>query len=204
MKVILFGGAFNPVTLAHINLAKHVKETLNYDKVIFMPSKSHYILSTENKDFAFSEEERLKMLKEVENSYDFVSASDYELKQDSQPRTYFTLKYLSTKYDKVSLLIGSDWLNLLETKWMYVDKILDEFDLIVIKRNDDIKKIIEDSSYLKRIKDKITFIDDITEYKDISSSKVREYLSKNDFESVKKYVPECVFNYLERKKDYEK
>ncbi|MBQ1383447.1 MAG: nicotinic acid mononucleotide adenylyltransferase, partial [Solobacterium sp.] len=37
MKVLYFGGAFNPPTRAHIELADLVRQELGFDKVLFMP-----------------------------------------------------------------------------------------------------------------------------------------------------------------------
>lgn len=198
-KALVFGGAFNPVTLAHIHLAEKVRRKLSFDYVIFIPSKSKYILSTEKKDSSFSEEERYKMLKEVSKTRDWMIVSDIEIKKEDQPRTYFTLKKLKEEGYDLKLLMGSDWLPCLEDKWLYIDEILDEFGIVILRRNhDDISSIINSSSFLKERKEKFIFIDVDEEHQEASSSKVRELLKKKDYKKVGKLVPQEILPYLKR------
>ncbi len=201
MKALFFGGAFNPLTNAHLHLAEEVKNVFCFDKVIFVPTKSKYILKTEEKEFSFTEEERYQMLKEVSFDYDFMEVSDIEIKEKEQPRTYLTMKEIQKEGYDLTLMIGSDWLENLRTKWMYVDEILDEFSLLVIRRNyDDIDKIINQDSYLKERKDKIQFYDPKADYQNVSSSYVRMLLKdfhKNEKE-IHSLVPQKVYDDIRR------
>lgn len=57
--IAVFGGSFNPPTVAHINLAKQVLEEMNeIEKVIFVPVSTKY-----NKKGLAPDEVRLNMLK---------------------------------------------------------------------------------------------------------------------------------------------
>ena len=201
MKALFFGGAFNPLTNAHLHLAEEVKNVFCFDKVIFVPTKSKYILKTEEKEFSFTEEERYQMLKDVSFDYDFMEVSDIEIKEKEQPRTYLTMKEIQKEGYDLTLMIGSDWLENLRTKWMHVDEILDEFSLLVIRRNyDDIDKIINQDSYLKERKDKIQFYDPKGDYQNVSSSHVRMLLKdfdKNEKE-IHSLVPQKVYDDIRR------
>ncbi len=202
MKALFFGGAFNPLTNAHLHLAEEVKDVFCFDKVIFVPTKSKYILKTEEKEFSFSEEERYQMLKDVSFDHDFMEVSDIEINEKEQPRTYLTMKKIQESEGySLTLMIGSDWLDSLRTKWMYVDEILDEFSLLVIRRNyDDIDKIIEKDPYLNKRKDKIQFYDPKGDYQNVSSSYVRMLLKdfdKNDKE-IHSLVPQKVYDDIRR------
>ncbi len=174
-KALVFAGAFNPITIAHLERARYALSYIRYDKVVFVPSKSVYIQKVQEKDFAYQDEERLRRLNLVKEDYPFREVSDYELKQVVQPRTYLTLKALGKGYQKVSLLIGSDKLIELETGWKYVDEIGKEFGFVVRSRNGrDLKEIIQDSPYLKKRENYFTLIPPKTDYQDLSSSMVRK------------------------------
>ncbi len=201
MKALFFGGAFNPLTNAHLFLAEEVKDAFSFDKVFFVPTKSKYILKTEEKEFSFSEEERLSMLKDAANAHDFIQVSDIEIKEKEQPRTYLTMKKIQKEGYDLTLMIGSDWLSSLRTKWMYIDEILEEFSLLVIRRNhDDIDKIIADDPYLYERRNKMRFYDPKGDYQNVSSSYVRTLLKdfrKNE-EEIKSLVPIQVYDDIRR------
>ena len=199
-EVLLFGGAFNPVTIAHIQNADFARKGLSLHHVIFMPSKCHYILGEEKKNFSFSEEERLSMLERVALHHPWMIVSDYELRQKEQARTYFTLRHLKEEGMKPRLLFGSDWLRNLETKWKYVDEIGKEFSFVVLKRNgDDLEKIFASDSYLSKRREYFTFIDCPTEYQEVSSSKVRKLLKEGKLPNAMEYLPPEVYDYLKEK-----
>ena len=201
MKALFFGGAFNPMTNAHLHLAKEVKETFGFEKVLFVPTKSKYILGTEAKDFSFTEKERYEMLLHVASSHPFMAVSDIEIQEKDQPRTYLTMKKLKKEGYDLTLMIGSDWLKDLKTKWMDIDEILDEFSLLIIRRNqDDIENILDSDSYLKERKEKFMIYDPKGNYQNISSSEVRR-LMKNfheNEEKIKELVPREVFEDIRR------
>ena len=48
---LAFFGAFNPPTVAHLELARFALEALGAEQVIFVPSKSMYIRGKQGKDF---------------------------------------------------------------------------------------------------------------------------------------------------------
>ena len=63
--------------------------------------------------------------------------SDYELKEENQPRTYQTLCYLKEKGYACKLLFGSDKLPELKTGWKHVEEIAKEFGIVCMARYDD-------------------------------------------------------------------
>ena len=183
MKVLFYGGAFNPVTIAHIELANTVRKELGYDKVLFVPTKDKYIRHDEGKDFVFSSDFRLSLLKEVSKNNEWMIVSDYEINLDEQPRTYMTLCHFRDEGYELKLLIGSDWLPKLKTGWKFVDEIAHEFGFVVMTRNhDDIESMIDSDEYLSKYKDYITCIHTLDIYQEVSSTKIRqnykEYLDK--------------------------
>ncbi len=190
MKVLFYGGAFNPVSKAHIELANYVRTSLQFDKVIFMPTKDQYIKHDEGKDFVIKDEKRKKLLEEVAKENGWMIVSDYELNLESQPRTYETLCFLRNEGYDLKLLIGSDWLLKLNSGWKYVDEIMHEFGVVLMTRNhDDIEQIIENDAYLKQYKDYITCITTPSFYQNISSTKIRHALFSGNIQALEQMLP---------------
>jgi nicotinic acid mononucleotide adenylyltransferase len=61
-RCLAFFGAFNPPTLAHVELARRAMILSGRECVLFVPSKAAYITVNQGKDYAFTDEERLEML----------------------------------------------------------------------------------------------------------------------------------------------
>ena len=178
MKVLYFGGAFNPPTRAHIELADLVRRALGYDKVLFMPTKYEYIRFEEGKDYAYPDDVRLAMLQKIAESKDWMIVSDHELRQEVQPRTYHTLKQLSSEYE-LKLLIGTDWLKKLETGWTFIPEICHEFGIVVMQRDgDDAEAIIQASPFLRELEPYITVVPLPDLYRNVSSTMVRTAVSR--------------------------
>ncbi len=86
--IAVFGGAFNPPTIAHINLAKQVlKKIENIEKVIFVPVSTKY-----NKRELASDTDRYNMLKKVCENEEGLEVSSIELDSDRQLYTIETLQ----------------------------------------------------------------------------------------------------------------
>ena len=169
MKVLFYGGAFNPVTKAHVELANYVRKKLRFDAVLFVPTKDKYIKHDEGKDFVFSGLKRKQLLDDVAKSNDWMIVSDYELNLEEQPRTYK-----------------------LKTGWKFVEEISKEFGFVCMTRNhDDIEKMIAEDDYLSSLKDYIICVNTPETYQNISSSKIRalylDILDKED--EMKKMLP---------------
>ena len=172
---LAFFGAFNPPTSAHIDLAEFAMKALGLDHVIFVPSQSTYISGFQGKDYAFSNEERLSMLNTVAAARPWMRVCDWEMKQEKQPKTYQTLCHLREEGECPSLLIGSDKLIELETKWQFTREISDEFGIVCMDRGaDNCEEIIRGSEFLQGLKLTVLSVPD--EYHGISSTEARKYL----------------------------
>ncbi len=201
IQALVFGGAFNPPTIAHIEVVNAIRKTIGYDLVVFVPSKQSYIQDVQKKDYAFSNEERFRMLEEIAKSRDWMMVSDYELNLDHQPKSYETLCHLRSQGIQGKLLFGSDKLCELEHGWMFVDALCKEFGIVVMMRNhDDVTKMIEEDPYLKSLKPYMTLVETPDVYQGVSSSQVRALLA--DFEGnqneLKELLLEEVIAYIAR------
>ncbi|MCR4951732.1 MAG: hypothetical protein K6A40_10455 [Solobacterium sp.] len=193
MKALVYGGAFNPPTRAHIDLAEFCMKMTGHDKVIFVPSKMRYIQEDQKKDFAFDDETRLGMLRKAAENRAWMEVSDYELNSVEQPRTYTTLCYLRSLGYTCTLLFGSDKLPELETGWRYVRGIADEFGIVCMERyGEDCAVMIENDPYLSSLKNRITLIQTPEKYHGISSTEVRQRFAdlRREYEELCELVPE--------------
>ena len=188
-KGLLFGGAFNPPTKAHIDCAKYAMDRSGYDHVVFVPSKEIYIRYDQKKDFVYSDEDRLAMLQCIRKNEPWMRVSDYEILCDHQPRTYETLCALKQQGETCALLFGSDKLQEFSTAWMYPRQIAEEFGIVCMSRNGlDTKAIIEKDPLLTKLQEYITVIEIPQEYQSVSSSLIREMIRNGNWEEAKQLL----------------
>lgn len=177
---IVFGGAFNPPTIAHEQAIKTVLSKLNVQRFILVPVGSKYHLKTVKED-----EHRFNMLKVVSKTLN-VEVSRAELDSDNYQGTYKLLKHLDLPNCK--FLIGSD--NLLDIpKWKNPEKLLNEFGLVVLARGNDVQEIINNDELLLKYRDNITVINDF-KY-DVSSTMFRK---THDFNLVSKKIKQYIID----------
>ncbi|MEE8807619.1 MAG: nicotinate (nicotinamide) nucleotide adenylyltransferase [Lactimicrobium sp.] len=175
MNVLAFFGAFNPPTIAHINLAKEALDQCGLEKVIFVPSQDSYVREVQKKSFSFSNKQRLDMLHAIAKNRQWMLVDEEELLLDYQPRTYDTLCSLEKQGYHAHLLMGSDKLKELQTGWKHVEEIVHQFGIVCMSRSqDDAAKLIQSDPYLASLADGIQVVTVNTKYRDISSSKARQ------------------------------
>lgn len=189
-KGLMFGGAFNPPTNAHIELAKYACNCTHRDCVVFVPSKMTYIENDQHKDFAFDDTARVKMLQEIAKTRDWMKVSTYEIEAEVQPRSYFTLQYLKQQKYDCSLLFGSDKLAELKTGWKYMAEIAKEFGIVcMVRAEDDVKQIIAANDFLRTIEPYIEIVDTPKTWRSISSSEVRRLYEEKQYDKIDAMIP---------------
>jgi len=195
-NVLAFCGAFNPPTRAHLGLAEFAFRASGREGVIFVPSRTDYIRNDQGKDGALSGGMRLAMLKKLAETRPWMKVTDRELREAAQPRTYVTLCSLRADGWSPSLLVGSDKLPELST-WKYMPDLIREFGIVCLARGgDDCRGIIGSDPFLKELQEHITLLDTPDNWKDISSSKVREALRQNRQKDLARMVPEEILPLL--------
>ena len=171
---LAFFGAFNPPTTAHLELARFALEASRAEEVIFVPSKAVYIQEKQGKDFAYTDEERLAMLRKAAEIRPWMAVTDWEIRQEQQPRTYETLCHLRDEGHPAKLLIGSDKLPELENGWLHVQEIVQEFGIICMARGEDeCEEMIQRDPYLHKLAAGIYVLETPKAMRGISSTAVR-------------------------------
>ena len=194
MKIGIFGGCFNPPHKMHKSIAEELV-TKNYlDKVIYVPTGNMY-----NKVDLVDANHRYNMLKLMIKDNNNLEVSDYELK-NTLTYTYQTLDYFKDNYkqDEIYFICGSD--NLKEiTTWKNYEYILNNFKILVIKRNDD-----QLDAILSEINSENVIVANVN-LNDISSSLIRDSLEKEDaMETALDYLDKSVLDYIKQEDLYTK
>jgi nicotinate-nucleotide adenylyltransferase len=193
MRLIIFGGTFDPPHNGHIELLKSLNFSKD-DKVIVLPN---YI--PPHKDAQATSEDRLNMCRLAFSDWE---VSDYEIKKGGPSYTYQTLEYFRQKYslerDNLVYLIGADSMRDLKI-WELPDRLSELATYLVFRRPnyDNVEQDIED---FKKIYGGNFILSDITG-RDISSTEIR---LKNAFDKAGEDVPPKVYKYIKEKGLYNK
>lgn len=192
-KVGIMGGTFNPIHLAHTEMAKVCLRQQDLDKILFMPSKN----PPHKKDKSIlPENERAVMVKLAVSEYDKFVFSDFELQRKGTTYTADTLRLLQEENpdDNYYFIMGADSLLYLD-KWYRPQEILKRAVILAIGRDgstpDELK---EKRKELIKQYDKadIRFVH--MRQMDISSSMIREGIAHG--ENMEKYLNKEVWNYI--------
>lgn len=190
MKIGIFGGSFNPPHRNHKSIALDLISNGYVNEVIYVPTGNKY-----NKKDLIDAFDRVEMLKIMTRNNENLLVADYEVKS-VLTYTYQTLDYFKNLYpnDEIYFICGTD--NLKEiTTWKNYEYILNNYKLLVVKRNNDnIKDILK-----KLNKNSIIITNIITQ--DTSSTKIRNRLINGE-EAID--LDSEVLNYIKRRKLYSK
>ncbi|MGM9941220.1 MAG: nicotinate-nicotinamide nucleotide adenylyltransferase [Bulleidia sp.] len=196
---LLFGGAFNPPTIAHLDGAYQAMMESGKDYVMFVPSKSQYIRFDQKKDMVYPDEVRLDMLRLCAKEREWMKVSDHEIRCESQPRTYETLCALKQQGYDCALLFGSDKLQEFSTAWRYTKEIAEQFGIVCMSRNSlDTQAIIEHDPLLMKLKEWIQVVEIPEQYQRVSSSDVRRMIRDNNMDEVRNLIPSSLYEYVEK------
>ncbi len=174
IRALVFAGAFNPPTAAHLALAEEALRQMDRACVVFVPSQSRYISEEQGKDFAFSGAARISMLESCAKTRPWMRVCSWELEQLEQPRTYRTLCHLRETGIQGALLLGSDKLRELSAVWRHVPEIAREFGIVCMSRGtDECARILEEDPVLAGLRDCISVVRTQDRWRGVSSSEVR-------------------------------
>lgn len=181
--VIVFGGAFNPPTVAHREIYYHIKKSLDFKTFIYLPVSNLYTKSSLISNF-----HRLKMLQLMVKDMDKAVVSEMELSDTDFLGTYHSLLRIQEQYnDEIAFVIGADNLKNIHN-WKNATQLLSEFKFIVINRNKfDILKYLKSDRILSSYVEHFYVIPDFN--MNISSTAFRETFDPS-------YVCETVYEYI--------
>ncbi len=181
--VIVFGGAFNPPTIAHKEIYFHIRKSIPFKHFIYLPVSNLYTKSS-----LIANHHRVNMLELMIEDLDNASVSDLEINDSDFLGTYHSLLRIQEQFeDEVAFVIGADNLKNIHN-WKNATSLLSEFKFIVLNRNRmNIIDFIAKDRHLSKYKDNFIILPDFN--MNISSTVFRETFDPS-------YVPEKVFEYI--------
>jgi len=197
MKIAILGGSFDPPHNGHVAIANRLLKLLNFDQVWLMPCYQHPF----NKNLS-APNIRFEMTKFLENA--LVKVSDLEIKKKTISYSIDALKFLAKTrpQDNFSWIIGTDQVGSF-TKWKNWQKIIDNFQLIIVPRTEYEKA----EKQLQNIKTKVSHPENIILIDRkifspiyISSRLIRKKIKEG--KSISNFVPKNVEKYIIQGKLY--
>lgn len=190
IKIGILGGAFNPVHVGHVKLAKQAYEALKLDKMLIIPTA----VSPHKHNAEISYEDRFKMCElafAAEKNYEIC---DIEKKQIGKNYTINTVRSLKEAYPKDAvfyLIIGADMLFSFR-KWYRYEALLGECKVVAAAREEesyaDMQEYANEIGRIKVLNLPVTVA---------SSTEIREKIA--DGKDVSDLVPESVLQYINEK-----
>ena len=184
MRLVIFGGTFNPVHVGHLFLAEEVQARLGYERVLFVPA---HIPVHKDMDAEAGPEHRLAMLRLATEPYPSFQVEDCELRRGGASYTIDTVREILDRYpidDKPGLVIGDDLVEGFES-WKEARRLAEMVQLIVGRRL---------AAGEARMRHPCIYVDNCL--LPISSSQIRQRLRQG--RSIRHLVPEAVMQYILR------
>ena len=180
VMTIVYGGSFNPPTLAHLNIIKKLLDNFRESKILLLPVGDDY-----QKKELVKFIDRYHMLKLLVSNLNRVEILDNESKR-SYKGTLYSLNEIKKHDNDLYFVMGAD--QLIDFKsWIEYEKLLKEYPFIIMNRKNSLS-IKETEELFKDYEHHFVFID--FEY-DISSSTIRGNIELN-----KEFLTDEIYRYI--------
>lgn len=183
--LIIFGGSFNPPTIAHEKMVNKLLDKFKDTKIIIMPTGDHY-----QKADLVNFKHRFNMLKLIFKNNKQVLISKFENKKPFLG-TISALDKYRKKDSNIYFVMGTDNFKHLNT-WIEYERLIETYPFIIFKRGEDLV-----SNIILRYPNinKNYYVIDFNE--NISSTEIR-----NNFKNNTNMLNDKVLNYITKKKLY--
>lgn len=192
MKIGIFGGSFNPIHNAHLQLCIYAKENAFLDKVILIPTGDNpFKLSDDN----IPREHRLEMAQLAVEDLNGFEVSDIEIKREGQSYTVDTVKALKKdSNDEYYFISGSDILFQL-TWWKNFRRLANEISFICCARKGvDNTALLEEAEKINVLFNTAVILLEDFQPDEISSSDVKNLIAAH--KEFCHLVPEKIYHYI--------
>ena len=193
-RVGLFGGTFNPLHNAHIEVARTALDQYELSGIVFVPNG---IPPHKEQILGGDKEARFEMVRlAVETIRDF-DVSRIEVDREGPSYTIDTIRALKDDYPQgICFIVGADRLLKLDT-WKEPHELLRSVPFIIAPRSGVSLDLFDVSPFREAMIVPLR-MEDV----DLSSSGLRERVQRG--ESIREWVPEQVAEYIAEHKYYRK
>ncbi|MGL4742344.1 MAG: nicotinate (nicotinamide) nucleotide adenylyltransferase [Sarcina sp.] len=191
--IAIYGGSFNPPTIAHENIVRDILKLEIFDKVIYLPVGDSY-----SKKSLICEKYRFDMLSilidKLQKESLNVEINRLEIDANKRLYTLESLRILKKEYNKdLAFVMGTDNIKEFHT-WYNPKMLLEEFYFVVIQRSeDDVLKLIEEDELLCKYKEKFIVVKE-TSYSEVNSTYIRNNIYID--EKIERHIDEKVLQYI--------
>jgi len=193
-KVGLFGGTFNPLHNAHIEVAKAALRQYELSRIVFVPNG---IPPHKEQVLGLDKEARFEMVRRAIESMPEFTVSRIEVDREGPSYTIDTIRALKDDYPQgICFIVGADRLLKIDT-WKEPHELLRSVPFIIAPRSGVSLDVFDVSPFREAVIVPLR-MDDV----DLSSSGLRERVQRG--ESIREWVPEQVAQDIEEHKYYRK
>jgi len=191
MQTGLFFGSFNPIHIGHLALAEYMIEFTGLEQIWFVVSPHNPLKS---KDSLLADHHRLEMVHLAVDHDKRFKVSDIEFRMPMPSYTIDTLTYLGEKFPghKFSLILGEDNLESFR-KWKNANLIAQNYHRYIYPRFGSTEENLPSTENISIVN---------APRIEISSSFLRHSIKEG--KSVRYFLPEKVFEYIDRMNFYKK
>lgn len=192
MRILVFGGTFNPVHIGHVEMLKKAQQFVSPDLTLVIPTflPPHKSVSS---DF-LSSSDRLNMCKLAFDGFENTEVSDIEIMAKEKSYSVITFSKLHEIYTDAEfiMLCGADMFLTLKT-WYKYDELIKLTAFCAMPRKEGADELTEYAKIVENDGGKCIVIDETVT--DISSTEIRRKFMNG--EDVSGLVPDNVCEYIE-------
>lgn len=195
-NILLIPGSFNPVTNAHIDMAKVAQNKVKAEKVYFIPAHDTYVAQ---KKTLIPGKSRCRLIEEA--TPDDMTYISYEVDSFLPQKTYDTITKLRKDCDKdykfynFYICLGMDNIKTLTTWYNWQPFVEENMFVACVRECQSLDESLKEAGLIQ-YKDRFTEI--MIPENHISSTLVRNLCEQGKFDEIKDIVPQNVYEYLRR------
>lgn len=195
-SILLIPGSFNPLTNAHIDMAKVAQKKINAEQVYFIPAHDTYVAQ---KKTLIPGKSRCRLIDEA--TPDDMSYISLEVNSFLPAKTYDTITKFREDLDKdyrfydFYICLGMDNIRTLTTWYNWQPFVEENMFVACVREGQNLENALKEAGLTEY---RNHFVEIMIPENNISSSLVRSLCEQGKFEEIKDIVPENVYEYLRR------